>query len=210
MQAKDPRLVAIRDETCSLKYSLGPVSRGRNVAIAAANSPIVACADAGCTYAPDWLKNLTAPLIAGEAEYALGGSCLDARSTAWDVASAPFFSIKLSLDGADEVVHRAVDGVYQSVVETHWRVSRAGARGRGHAIRYGGAPADGAGFRSQREGAVSPAEYVPFGVPADGALRGERWAGAACAGRDCFATQRDARLKCLRWRACAGAWFRCL
>lgn len=100
MQARDARLRAIRDETCSLKFSAGPVSRGRNVAIAAAKSEIIACADAGCTYAPDWLKNLTAPLIAGEAEYALGGSCLEQSvgpngCTVWDVASAPFFSIKL-------------------------------------------------------------------------------------------------------------------
>ena len=98
--ARDPRMVAIRDETCSLKHSAGPVSRGRNVAIAAAKSGIIACADAGCTYAPDWLRNLTAPLAAGTAEYALGGSCLDpADHTIWDLASAPFFSIKL---GADE------------------------------------------------------------------------------------------------------------
>jgi len=96
-QTKDSRLVAIRDETCSLKYSPGPVSRGRNVAITAAKSAMIACADAGCIYAADWLKNLTAPLIAGEAEYALGGSCLEQSGcTAWDVASAPFFSIKLS------------------------------------------------------------------------------------------------------------------
>lgn len=95
--ARDSRLVAIRDETCSLKFSAGPVSRGRNVAINAARSPIIACADAGCTYAPDWLQNLIAPLVAGEAEYALGGSCLDANGcTVWDVASAPFFSIRLS------------------------------------------------------------------------------------------------------------------
>lgn len=95
--ARDSRLVAIRDETCSLKFSPGPVSRGRNVAINAARSPIIACADAGCTYAPDWLQNLIAPLVAGEAEYALGGSCLDANGcTVWDVASAPFFSIRLS------------------------------------------------------------------------------------------------------------------
>jgi glycosyltransferase involved in cell wall biosynthesis len=98
--ARDARLVAIRDETCSLKFSAGPVSRGRNVAIKAAKSEVIACADAGCTYAPDWLKNLTAPLVAGTAEYALGGSCIDANidadgSTAWDVAAAPFFSIKL-------------------------------------------------------------------------------------------------------------------
>jgi glycosyltransferase involved in cell wall biosynthesis len=96
-QRREPRLIAIRDESCSLKFSKGPVSRGRNVAIAAAKSAIVACADAGCTYEPDWLGNLTAPLVAGQAEYALGGSCLDpAGHTVWDVASAPFFSIKLS------------------------------------------------------------------------------------------------------------------
>ena len=96
-QAKDPRLVAIRDESCSLKHSAGPVSRGRNVAIVAANSDIVSCADAGCTYAPDWLANLTAPLVDGRAEYSLGGAALDPFDhTVWDVASAPFFSIKLS------------------------------------------------------------------------------------------------------------------
>ena len=49
-QASETPLVAIRDETCSLKYSAGPVSRGRNVAIAAAKSQMIACADAGCTY----------------------------------------------------------------------------------------------------------------------------------------------------------------
>jgi hypothetical protein len=93
----EARLIAIRDETCSLKFSPGPVSRGRNVAIRAAKSALIACADAGCTYAPDWLRNLTAPLVSGQAEYALGGTMVDpADSTVWDVASAPFFSIKLS------------------------------------------------------------------------------------------------------------------
>lgn len=96
-QERDGRLVAIRDETCSLKFSAGPVSRGRNVAIAAAKSAIIACADAGCMYASDWVRNLTAPLVEGKAEYALGGSCLDDTDyTAWDVASASFFSIRLS------------------------------------------------------------------------------------------------------------------
>ncbi len=102
LAAKDARLKPIRDETCSLKFSAGPVSRGRNVAIRAARSGIIACADAGCTYAADWLRNLTAPIVAGAAEYALGGSCLDTSGlgasgcTVWDVASAPFFSIRLS------------------------------------------------------------------------------------------------------------------
>jgi glycosyltransferase involved in cell wall biosynthesis len=95
-RARDPRLLAIRDETCSLKFSPGPISRGRNVAIKTAKSDLIACADAGCTYAADWLKNLTAPLVAGEAEYSLGGSCIDAKdNTLWDVAAAPFFGVKL-------------------------------------------------------------------------------------------------------------------
>lgn len=96
-QTKHKALLAIRDETCSLKYSAGPVSRGRNVGIRAALSPAIACADAGCTYPAGWLRNLTEPILAGEAEYAVGGSCLDPDDhTLWDVASAPFFSVKLS------------------------------------------------------------------------------------------------------------------
>ena len=96
-QRENPILLAIRDESCNLKRSAGPISRGRNVAITAARSQIVACADAGCTYAPDWLARITEPLIDSTAEYALGGSCLDpADPTVWDLASAPFFGVKLS------------------------------------------------------------------------------------------------------------------
>jgi glycosyltransferase involved in cell wall biosynthesis len=94
-----PTLRPIRDESCNLKNSPGPISRGRNVAIAAANSEFIACVDAGCTYPPDWLSRITAPLLAGTAEYALGGSCLDlADPTLWDLASAHFFGVKLEID----------------------------------------------------------------------------------------------------------------
>jgi glycosyltransferase involved in cell wall biosynthesis len=94
-----PTLVAIRDESCSLKYSPGPIARGRNVAIRAAVSDVIACADAGCTYGPDWLGRLTGPIFEGKAEYAVGGSCVDvADATVWDIASAPFFGVKLSAD----------------------------------------------------------------------------------------------------------------
>ncbi|MGO9940250.1 MAG: glycosyltransferase [Terracidiphilus sp.] len=97
--AQHSTLRAIRDETCSLKFTPGPVSKGRNVAIASATNEVIACADAGCTYASDWLTNLTTPLMRGEAEYALGGACLDmADPTVWDLASAPFFGVKLSPD----------------------------------------------------------------------------------------------------------------
>src|SRR6202163_4492573 len=98
-RAKYPTLIPIRDESCSLQRSPGPIARGRNVAIAAASSDIVACADAGCTYHPDWLANLTAPIFAGDSQYSVGGSYIDsAKSTVWDVASAPFFGVKLNSD----------------------------------------------------------------------------------------------------------------
>lgn len=92
-------LVAIRDESCSLKGSSGPIARGRNVAITRASSDIIACADAGCIYGPEWLERLTAPIVSGQAEYSLGGSVIDAEGrTIWDVASAPFLGIKLRGD----------------------------------------------------------------------------------------------------------------
>ena len=110
-RAKYPTLVPIRDESCSLQRSPGPIARGRNVAIAAASSDIVACADAGCTYHPDWLANLTAPILAGDSQYSVGGSYIDLTdidltnidpraSTIWDIASAPFFGVKLNADAA--------------------------------------------------------------------------------------------------------------
>jgi glycosyltransferase involved in cell wall biosynthesis len=100
-RSKYPTLVPIRDESCSLQHSPGPIARGRNVAIAAASSDVIACADAGCTYRPDWLANLTAPIFAGDSEYSVGGSYVDlTKSTVWDVASAPFFGVKLNPDAA--------------------------------------------------------------------------------------------------------------
>jgi glycosyltransferase involved in cell wall biosynthesis len=99
-RSKYPNLIAIRDESCNLKASRGPIARGRNVGIAAATSQVVACADAGCIYGPEWLGRLTAPILNGSAEYSLGGSCIDpADQTIWDLASAPFFGLKQNADG---------------------------------------------------------------------------------------------------------------
>jgi glycosyltransferase involved in cell wall biosynthesis len=101
MQAAEQQaaLRVLRDESCNLKHTAGPISKGRNVAIAAAHSELIACADAGCTYAPDWAAELTSPLARGEAEYALGGTCLDLTdATVWDLASAPFLGVKMSPD----------------------------------------------------------------------------------------------------------------
>ena len=105
-RARYPHLVPIRDPSCSLQNSPGPIARGRNIGIAAASSEVVACADCGCTYHPEWLARLTAPIIGNDpeeadserrSEYSVGGSYIDpANSTVWDIASAPFFGVKLN------------------------------------------------------------------------------------------------------------------
>jgi glycosyltransferase involved in cell wall biosynthesis len=101
LRAGCPILVAIRDESCNLKASAGPIARGRNVGIGAASSEIIACADAGCIYDAEWLSRLTAPIASGNAEYVLGGSCIDPNEqTIWDLASAPFLGLKQRADGA--------------------------------------------------------------------------------------------------------------
>jgi len=93
---KDPIVRPIRDESCSLKNFPGPIARGRNVATRAASTDIVAFTDAGCTHSPDWLANLVGPILDGQFQYSVGGSYIDPNSsTVWDVASAPFFGVKL-------------------------------------------------------------------------------------------------------------------
>ncbi len=96
-KARYPNLIPVRDESCSLARCPGPISRGRNVAIRAATSEVIACADAGCGYDPDWLQRLTVSILNGDSEYAVGGSCVDPEHhTVWDIASAPFLGVKLS------------------------------------------------------------------------------------------------------------------
>ena len=132
-------LKAIRDESCSLKGSPGPIARGRNVAIAAASSEVIACADAGCVYRPDWLENLTEPILGGRAEYALGGSCLDADGqTTWDIASAPFFGIKLDPKSRNEVLYRSFHGLSERNMAKGRRFSGRQADRRGLTVRFAG------------------------------------------------------------------------
>jgi len=98
-RSRYPNLIAIQDESCSLRSSPGPIARGRNIAVATASSGVIACVDCGCTYDPQWLARLTAPILNDQAEYVVGGSCIAAEDrTTWDIASAPFFGIKLSAD----------------------------------------------------------------------------------------------------------------
>lgn len=98
--ASEARLRVIRDESCNLVASPGPIARGRNRAISEASAEVIACADAGCEYGPEWAAKLTAPIVSGEAEYSLGGSYIDPKdATIWDVAAAPFLGVKLNAEG---------------------------------------------------------------------------------------------------------------
>ncbi|HEX4285806.1 MAG TPA: glycosyltransferase [Terracidiphilus sp.] len=97
--ALHPTLRILRDESCNLKSTPGPISKGRNVAIAASRSELIACVDAGCRYEANWLSELTGPLVREESQYVLGGACLDWHdATVWDIASAPFFGVKMTAD----------------------------------------------------------------------------------------------------------------
>ncbi|WP_419804640.1 glycosyltransferase [Terriglobus sp.] len=95
-QGTMPNLVPVRDETCNRRHVVGPIARGRNVAITRARGDLIACADAGCLYDSTWVDHITALLRDGTADYTLGGSRLDlSQSTVWDIASAPFLGVKL-------------------------------------------------------------------------------------------------------------------
>jgi glycosyltransferase involved in cell wall biosynthesis len=100
LSVNEPRLRIIRDESCNLTASPGPIARGRNRAIEEASSTVIACADAGCQYDSEWAAKLAAPLLNEEAEYSLGGSYIDpAQATVWDIAAAPFLGVKLTSKG---------------------------------------------------------------------------------------------------------------
>lgn len=72
----------IREFACAQAEELPPVrvlvepganiSRGRNVAIAAAHGPIIAVTDAGVRLAPEWLANLVAPWEIEQTEPVIG------------------------------------------------------------------------------------------------------------------------------------------
>lgn len=88
-------LHVIRDTSCSLSNSDGPIAKGRNEAIKRAKEGVVVCADAGCRYQRNWLENISKPILEG-ADFVVGGSRLDREtSTLWDCASAPFLGFDI-------------------------------------------------------------------------------------------------------------------
>lgn len=63
-EAKEICLIV--DSTCNRKSCIGPIARGRNVAIEAAKGDIIAVTDAGCILDRDWLKEVVRPLLEDE------------------------------------------------------------------------------------------------------------------------------------------------
>jgi glycosyltransferase involved in cell wall biosynthesis len=57
------------------------ISRGRNVAIAAASGEIIASVDAGVQLEPQWLEELVRPLLSGEAQVTAGFFLSDPHTT---------------------------------------------------------------------------------------------------------------------------------
>jgi len=110
LSQKNKRLKVIIDPTCSLKYSNGPIARGRNIAIKNSNNSIIVCADAGCVYKNDWLDEITTPLK--EFDFSFGGACVEEKNiTSWDFAAAPF----LGFDLATKNMHRSPTGTARSL-----------------------------------------------------------------------------------------------
>lgn len=57
----DLNIKLIIDETCSIKYTKGPVAKGRNVAIENAKHEYIIGTDAGCVLPANWLEEIIKP-----------------------------------------------------------------------------------------------------------------------------------------------------
>lgn len=62
----------IIDNTCSKAFCVGPIARGRNIAISAAKYDILVATDAGCVLDPDWVRCISTSILQGEADVVSG------------------------------------------------------------------------------------------------------------------------------------------
>ncbi|MCM0084048.1 glycosyltransferase [Geomonas sp. Red32] len=60
------------DETCSRKHSVGPIAKGRNVAISHVHNDLIAVTDAGCRLESMWLEEIVRPFSEQEADVVAG------------------------------------------------------------------------------------------------------------------------------------------
>ncbi len=61
----DIDLKIIVDETCSKKYCVGPIAKGRNLAISKASHDVILVTDAGCILDSHWVENMKKSFLAG-------------------------------------------------------------------------------------------------------------------------------------------------
>jgi len=58
---------------CNIKFTPGPVGKGRNIAVSEASHEIIVSTDCGCRVDKTWLKNVTAPFFSGNSPDVVGG-----------------------------------------------------------------------------------------------------------------------------------------
>ena len=70
--SKDLNFKIIVDPTCNIKYSKGPISRGRNIAISNAQFENILVTDAGCVLDKNWVKEIKVSFIEKKADVVCG------------------------------------------------------------------------------------------------------------------------------------------
>jgi len=89
------KFLIIQDD-CDLdeNTNIGPIARGRNIAIKACSSDFILMADAGCRYHENWIRAYKNKININESLYS-GGSKLSSNSTDIDLAVAPLLGFDL-------------------------------------------------------------------------------------------------------------------
>jgi glycosyltransferase involved in cell wall biosynthesis len=72
MKHPDLKLKLIVDNSCSKKFTKGPIAKGRNVAIENARNDIIAVVDAGCLMNENWLEEISRPFSRLDVEVVSG------------------------------------------------------------------------------------------------------------------------------------------
>tara|TARA_R110001599_G_scaffold2925_1_gene16436 strand:- start:10865 stop:11815 length:951 start_codon:yes stop_codon:yes gene_type:complete len=86
---ENPTIKFVVDETCSLRYTNGAISRGRNIGRSYSTADFVIFVDAGCVYHKEWFSCFSKIAKQGEAIIS-GGTILSRNATIADKVFAPF------------------------------------------------------------------------------------------------------------------------
>lgn len=66
----------IVDDTCNRRYFVGPIARGRNIAISYTSADVILVTDAGCILDPNWISNMKKCFLSGSEVVSGGYSAL--------------------------------------------------------------------------------------------------------------------------------------